>query len=82
MKNTVRINFEFSREHYPYLKMLCAQRGVSLKDLASELLIREIEEYEDRQLTKKAKKRLSETKESDLIEFDDAAKLAGWKDDE
>ncbi|CRX39586.1 hypothetical protein [Estrella lausannensis] len=82
MKNTVRINFDFSRDYYPYLKMLCAKRGQSLKDLASELLIREIEEHEDLQLAKKATKRLRDTKESDLIDFGDAAKLAGWTDDE
>jgi hypothetical protein len=82
MKNTVRINFEFPREHYPYLKLLCAKKGQSLRDFASDLLIREIEEYEDRQLAKKADVRLSEMKDSDLINFDDAAKLAGWNDAE
>lgn len=80
MKDTVRINFEFPREHYPYLKMLCAKKRLSLKDLASDLLIREIEEYEDFLLTQEAEKRLSETKDSDLIDFEEAIKRAGWND--
>ncbi|MBS4168133.1 hypothetical protein [Parachlamydia sp. AcF125] len=82
MKNTVRLNFEFPREHYPYLKMLCAKKGQSLKDFASDLLIREIEEYEDHQLAKKADIRLGEMKDSDLIDFSDATRLAGWDDAE
>ncbi len=78
MKNTVRLNFEFPRKHYPYLRMLCAEKGQSLKDFASDLLIREIEEYEDRQLALKAEMRLGELKDSDLIDFNDATRLAGW----
>jgi len=30
---------------------------------------------------KKAKKRLEEMKESDLIDFDEATRMAGWHDD-
>ncbi len=82
MKNTVRLNFEFPREHYPYLKMICAQKGKTLKDFVSDLLIKEIEEYEDRQLAKKADIRLKEMKDSDLIDFNDATRLAGWDDAE
>jgi hypothetical protein len=82
MKNTVRLNFEFPKEHYPYLKLVCAQKGQSLKDFASELLIREIEKYEDRLLTKKANRRLSEMDESENIDFDEATRLAGWDDAE
>lgn len=81
MKSTVRLNFEFPREHYPYLKMLCAKKGMSLKDYASELLIKSIEEYEDRMLAKKAQKRLENVDENDLIDFDEATRLAGWYDD-
>lgn len=78
MKSTVRLNFEFPREHYPYLKMMCAQKGVSLKDFASDLLIQKIEEYEDLFLAEKAQKRLDEMDESENIGFDIAARLAGW----
>jgi len=80
MKDTVRLNFEFPREHYPYLKMLCAQKGLSLKDFASALLIREIEEYEDRMLAKRAQKRREEMDENDTIDFGEATRLAGWDD--
>lgn len=63
MKETVRLNFEFPREHYPFLKMICAQMGVSMKDFATDLLISAIEEHEDRLLAKKAQKRLDEMDE-------------------
>ena len=80
MKDTVRVNFDFPREHYPYLKLLCAKKGVSLKDFASELLIRELDEYEDVQLARMADNRLKEMDDNDLIDFDEATRLAGWED--
>lgn len=80
-KETVRINFEFPKKHYPYLKMVCAKNGVSLKDFATNLLIREIEETENIMLANKAQRRLNEMNEKDNIEFNDAAELAGWNDD-
>ena len=80
MKNTVRLNFEFPKEEYPYLKMLCAEKGVSFKDFATDLLLKAIEEYEDRRLAKKARKRLKELTQEENISFDDASKLAGWED--
>lgn len=82
MKDTIRLNFEFPREYYPYLKMLCAHKGKSLKAFASELLIRELEEYEDRHLANKAEQRLREMDEKDNIDFEKAAELAGWDDAE
>lgn len=82
MKDTIRLNFEFPREEYPYLKMLCAQRGISFKEFATELLIRAIEEYEDEQLAKKANERIEEAKGSDTIPWDEARRIAGWEDDE
>ena len=72
MKDTVRINFEFPREHYPYLKMVCAMMGISLKDFASQLIINEIEAYEDQLLAKKAQKRLDDMNESENISIKEA----------
>lgn len=82
MKNTVRLNFEFPRKQYPYLKMLCAVKGLSLKEFATDLIIRAIEEYEDHTLARRARKRLKEMDRKDNISFDEATRLAGWKDDE
>lgn len=79
-KNTVRLNFEFPREYYPYLKMTCAERGQSLREFASSILIREIEENEERLLAEKARTRLHEMDNNDNISFDEAARLAGWDD--
>ncbi len=80
MKNTVRLNFEFPREEYPYLKMMCAEKGMSFRELATELLFNAIEEYEDRKLSKRARKRLKEMSPKDNISFDKALKESGWKD--
>ena len=82
MKDTVRLNFEFPRKEYPYLKMMLAKRGVSLKDFAIELILKEIEEYEDSLLAKIAEERLDEMDESENISCDEACRLAGWNDGE
>jgi predicted DNA-binding protein len=70
MKNTVRLNFDFPKNEYPYLKLLCAKKGLSFKEFTTELLLKAIEEYEDHRLAKKARKRLKEIDEK-------AQKLAG-----
>lgn len=80
-KDTVRLNFEFPREEFPYLKMLCAQKGISFKELATQLILKAIDEYEDEQLAKKANARLEEIKEEETISWDDACRLAGWEND-
>jgi hypothetical protein len=80
-KNTVRLNFEFPREEYPYLKLLCAKRGLSLRDFGTELFIKAIEEAEDELLAQKANKRLEQREEKDLIDWDEATRLAGWDND-
>ena len=82
MKDTVRLNFEFPRKEYPYLKMMLAKKGVSLKDFAIQLILKEIDEYEDRLLAKTAQERLDEMNDSENISFDDACELAGWDNDE
>ena len=79
MKETVRLNFEFPRSEYPYLKLMCAEKGVSFKELATELLMNTIEEYEDKKLAKKARKRLKDMNPDDNISFEKASKEAGWK---
>lgn len=81
MKGTVRLNFEFPREEYPYLKMLCAKKGKSFKAFATELLLKAIEEAEDDLFSQKANHRLADIKDEDLISWDEARRLAGWDDD-
>ena len=80
MKNTVRLNFEFPRSEYPYLKLMCADRGLSFRELATELLLKTIEDYEDRKLSQKARKRLKELDSKENIPFDKASKEAGWEE--
>jgi predicted DNA-binding protein len=79
-KETVRLNFEFPREEYPYLKMMCAAKGMTFRQLATNLLFEAIEEYEDKALGKEARKRLKEMDSKNTISFDKATKEAGWKD--
>lgn len=78
MKNTVRLSFEFPSEKYPYLKMLCAEHGVSLKEFTTNLILKFMEEYEDCKLTRKASKRLKKLETKKNISFKKATKLAGW----
>jgi hypothetical protein len=78
MKDTVRLNFEFPRDEYPYLKMLCAQQGLSLKDFATNLLLKAIEEYEHHILGERARQRLSDLDEKENISFEEATRLADW----
>lgn len=80
-KDTVRLNFEFPKKQYPYLKMVCAQRGESLKDFATNLLIKAIEDAEDLYLAEKARSRLAAMDSEDLIPWNEATKLAGWEDE-
>ena len=80
MKETVRLNFEFPRKYYPYLKMVIARKGKSLKDFASEILIEAIEKDEDEKLAARANDRLINMKTEDLIPWDEATHLAGWDD--
>ncbi len=79
MKKTVRLNFDFPKDVYPYLKLMCAKKGISFKDLATELILAAIDSYEDSELSDIACKRLMEMDEKDNISFEDAIEQAGWK---
>jgi hypothetical protein len=61
--------------------MLCAEKGLSLKAFATDLLLRAIEEYEDHTLSRKARKRMKELKSKDNVSFDKACELADWDDE-
>ncbi len=79
MKDTVRLNFDFPKEVYPYLKLMCAKKGLSFKDLATELILAAIDSYEDEELNNIAQKRLEEIDSKDNIPFKKAIEQAGWK---
>lgn len=81
-KSTVRLNFEFPREEYPQLKLICAELGVSFREFATDLIFNAIEDYEDKQLAKQAHKRLKEMDPNENISFEEAMNLANWKDSE
>lgn len=53
--------------------------GLSFKDLATALILKSIEEYEDRKLAKKARTRLKKIDPKENIPFEKAVKEAYWK---
>ena len=77
---TIRINFEFPREAYPYLRLLCAKKGLSLRSFATQALLKAMEECEDAILTERAEallKRIEEGEE-ELVSWKDAKKRLGY----
>ncbi len=76
--STHRLNIEFPSDDYSYLKMLCAEKGVSIKDFVVPLILKAIEEEEDALLIRKAQHRLKNINPADLIPIEDAFKEAGW----
>jgi hypothetical protein len=75
---TVRINFEFPSEEYPFLKMMCAEQRMTIRDFGTDLFRKAIEEYEDRSLGRKARSRLKAMDQSENISFKEATESAGW----
>ena len=43
-KNSIRLSFEFPREEYPYLKIFCAKKKISIGEFITNLLIKYIAE--------------------------------------
>ena len=78
--STHRLNIEFPSEEYTYLKMFCAEKGMSIKDFVIPLILKAIEEEEDALLIRKAQQRLKNMDPTDLIPIEDAFKQAGWDD--
>lgn len=76
--NTHRLNIDFPSDEYAYLKVICAEKGVSIKDFVTPLILQAIENEEDVLLSKKAQHRLKNMSSDDLISIEDAFKEAGW----
>jgi hypothetical protein len=77
---STRLNVEFPSDDYTYLKMLCAEKGLSIKDFVVPLILKAMQEEEDALLIRKARKRLNNMNPSDLIPIEDAFNEAGWND--
>lgn len=75
---THRLNIEFPSDDYIYLKMLCAEKGMSIKEFIIPLILRAMEEEEDALLVRKAKKRLKNINPADFVPIEEAFKEAGW----
>lgn len=76
--STHRLNVDFPSDEYIYLKMLCAEKGVSIKDFVVPLILKAIDDEEDALLIRKAENRLKNMNPKDLIPVKDAFKEAGW----
>lgn len=76
--STHRLNLDFPAEEYVYLKMLCTQKGVSIKDFVVPLILSAIEQEEDALLAQKASIRMKNSNPTDFISIDQAFKEAGW----
>lgn len=44
---THRLNINFPKEEFKYLKMLCAKKGISITDFVIDVVTKKIEEEED-----------------------------------
>lgn len=78
-KETVRVNFDFPKSKYPYLKFLCAQKGLSIREFMTTMVLREIEEAEELLLGRISDERISSRTDDDLMDWDEATKMAGWE---
>jgi hypothetical protein len=58
--------------------MLCAEKGVSIKDFVVPLVLKAMEEEEDAFLARKARQRLKDLNPADLIPVENAFAEAGW----
>lgn len=75
---THRMNIDFPSDDYSYLKMLCAEKGITIKEFVVPLVLKAMEEEEDALLIRKAQQRLKNVDPSDLIPIEDAFREAGW----
>lgn len=78
-KETVRINFDFPQEEYPYFKAICARNRVSIREMLTQYMLKVIEEYEDDQLYKICEEQNKNRKDENVIDWEEAKKLAGWE---
>jgi len=78
--DTHRLNIDFPAEEYTYLKMLCAQKGISLREFIVPLIVKGIEDEEDAMLAQKAVIRMKNMDFKDLISIEEAFQQAGWHD--
>lgn len=76
--STHRLNVEFPSDDYIYLKMLCADKGISIKDFVVPLILKAMQKEEDTILARKAHQRLKNLNPNDLIPMEEAFKEAGW----
>ena len=73
-----RINFDFPKEEFGYLKLLCHTKEMTIKDYLTKLITENIEAEEDMLLAKQVEETIESSLENDYIPWEEAVKLAGW----
>lgn len=77
-KQYKKLSIEFPVEEYIYLKMACANKGVSIKDFVTQAVIIYIQEYED-QLDREAIEAARKSIEAHgTIPWEEMEKKIGW----
>jgi|GEM_PF-2222003 len=77
-QNYKKLSFEFPAEQYTYLKMLCAQKDVTIKHLVSEMIFNALEQYENEMDLTKIQNELTDENVNNSIPWDEAKKTLGW----
>jgi len=62
-ESTVRLSFDIPVEEHIVLKSECAQARIAMKDFLHDLVLKGIEELREKQLQKRLKKSIQQSKE-------------------
>lgn len=49
MVGVKRISFDFPADEFPYLKLLCAEKGTTIRELGTRLFLEEIRKFKEEQ---------------------------------
>lgn len=75
-ENMVRLSFDIPVEEHVLLKMGCAQSRMAMKDFLHEMVLKGIQELQERQLQERLKKSIKQSKEGKVKSRGSFAKYA------
>lgn len=64
--HTVRLSFDIPEEEHVLLKTGCAQLRIAIKDFLHEMMLRGLQELEEKKLQDRLKKSIQQSKEGKL----------------
>lgn len=77
-KEYKKVTFDFPAEEYVYLKLACAKKGISMKDLITQAVIMYIEDLEDEMDTTSLGRARKEIADTGVISWEALEKKLGW----